>query len=94
MKVSLAQFELVNDAYTALFYLGDFETSADPRAWIRASNRLLDACIDAGMNHDAPGDHQAWAAKFCTHCLTGSIEVTDDAARTPRSEWLRAALRD
>lgn len=58
---TLQKLEALNEAHQALLYAGDFETAADPRGWIRKSNILLDACIDAGMSHDEP-DHHDWAA--------------------------------
>jgi len=55
------QLEILSDAFDAVTRAGDFETTADPRGYIRAEQRLLDACIDAGM----PLDHASpsiWAA--------------------------------
>lgn len=66
--------EILNDAHQALLRHGDFETCADPRGYIRASNRLLDACLDAGMSHDEP-DHQDWAAERVAQWLICSVEA-------------------
>jgi hypothetical protein len=63
-----ANLEVLMSEYDALNRLGDFMESADPRGWIRQSNRLLDACIDAGMGRDEP-NHEAWAAQRVTRFL-------------------------
>lgn len=60
---TLAQFEAVDGAYDALIRAGDFMTCDDPRGYIRKSNVLLDACIDAGMPYGT-ADHAQWAAEF------------------------------
>lgn len=77
MSVTLAQFEAVDGAYQALTRMGDFETCADPRAWVRASNILLDACLAAGMPYET-AVHDAWAAEFLTDCLL-SADMVEDA---------------
>lgn len=64
--------EVLNDAHQALVRLGPFET-ADARAYVRATNVLVDACIKAGMSHDEP-DHEAWAAERVTRWLTSAGE--------------------
>lgn len=56
------QLEVLNTAHQALLRAKCFAAVLDPRAEIRASNVLLDACFDAGMSHDEP-DHEAWAAE-------------------------------
>lgn len=66
--------EILNDAHQALLRHGDFETCADPRGYIRASSRLLDACIDAGMSHDEPC-HHAWASERVAQWLLSSVEA-------------------
>lgn len=76
MAISLHTFEQVQGAYDALACAGDFLTCADPRGYIRKSNILLDACIDAGMPHDAP-DHEMWAAEFIVACLRSATMVED-----------------
>jgi hypothetical protein len=53
--------EQLSDALDAALRCGDFDTCADARAWVRADNRLLDACFAAGMGRDHD-DHRAWAA--------------------------------
>lgn len=47
MTLPLATFEKIDGLYSRVLYMGDFLTCADPRAWIAASNRLFDACVDA-----------------------------------------------
>lgn len=71
MALSLAAFEAVDGALDALLRAGDFMTCADPRAWIRKSNILFDACVDAGMPHDE-ADHSAWAAEFVANALVSA----------------------
>lgn len=65
---SLAVLENLMSAHDAVIRSGDFMESADPRAWIRKSTVLLDACIDAGMSHDEP-DHHEWATLRVTRFL-------------------------
>lgn len=45
--LSLSTFEAIDGLLSQQLRAGAFETCADPRGYIRASNRLLDACIDA-----------------------------------------------
>ena len=71
ISFDLRAFEVVDGAHDALIRSGDFMTCADPRAWIRKSNILFDACIDAGMSHDEP-DHEAWAAEFICNALVSA----------------------
>jgi len=52
--------EILNAAYETYLYATaeDFETCADPRAYIRASNRLHGEAVNAGMawdNEDVAG---------------------------------------
>jgi len=91
--------EQVIEAHQALLYCGDFMTCADPRGYIRKSNVLLDACIDAGMSHDEPS-HEDWAAEYVTRALCAGraaglpcppppggakrIEDMSEASYTPR----------
>lgn len=58
--LSLAQFEKIDGLRSQLLVMGDFLKCDDPRHYVRVSQRLLDACLDAGMSHDEP-DHEAWA---------------------------------
>lgn len=66
--ISLAKFEAVDGAYDALLRHGDFETTDDPRGYIRKSQVLLDACLDAGMSYDEPSP-RLWAAEFVSSFL-------------------------
>lgn len=63
-----ADLERLNDAHQSLLRVGPFDTCPDVRAYIRATNVLVDACIQAGMSHDYP-DHEAWAAERVTRWL-------------------------
>ena len=40
-------FEAIDSLLSQQLRAGDFATCADPRGYIRTSNRLLGACIDA-----------------------------------------------
>ena len=75
IQLSLSSFEALDGAMNALLYLGDFETCADPRGYIRASNRLYDACLDAGMSREEP-DHEKWACVRICKALTSSSMVS------------------
>jgi hypothetical protein len=63
--------EILSDALNAALVAGDFATTENPRAWIKADNRLLDACIDAGMDRDH-ADHRAWAAEAVVAWLSSA----------------------
>lgn len=54
--------ETLSTELNAHLLCGEFETCADPRHFIRTSNRLFDACIDCGMDRDTD-DHVGWAAE-------------------------------
>ena len=77
--INLADFERINDALNSLLRMGDFMTCADPRAWNGAFNRLLDYCLDAGMdwNELCPIE---WASHVIADALTGKIETIDEEA--------------
>jgi hypothetical protein len=47
MTISLAAFERIDGLLSKQLRAGPFETCADPQEYIRNSNRLFDACIDA-----------------------------------------------
>lgn len=81
MAVALFQFEAINELYNQLLYMGDFETCADPRAYIRTSNRLLDACYSVlGVEHvDKFASAEDCAADFVARCLL-SADMVKDAA--------------
>jgi hypothetical protein len=44
--ITLAQFERIDGLMSQLLRMGDFETCADPRGYIRTSNVLLDTLYD------------------------------------------------
>lgn len=64
---NLAQFEAIDSALDV--YLRGSE--ADARAFVRAESRLLDACIEAGMDHDH-ADLSGWAAEYVIAALVAA----------------------
>lgn len=52
------QMEILQTGLNGVVYA---QIAGDPVAEIRAENRLLDYCFDAGMDHDEP-NHVDWAA--------------------------------
>lgn len=80
--LTLSQFEQIDGLMAALLRMGEFETCADPRGYIRTSNVLLDACIDAfGLEY--VNDFSCaleCAAHVVTQALLGQIEVLDEEA--------------
>ena len=77
-NAALAQFEAVNELHQSLIRMGDFEACADPRAYVQTSNRLFDACLDAGMAFDTPS-HEDWAAEFIARAML-SADMVEDVA--------------
>ncbi len=67
----LAKLETLMGAFDALTRAGEFETSADPRNWVRCFNRLLDAAIDCGMDRDHE-DVSGWTAIRITRALVSA----------------------
>lgn len=63
------QLEVLNDAHQALLRAGSFEQS--PREYIRADNRLFDACVSAGMDARVAG-HGDWAAERLARWLVAA----------------------
>jgi len=47
MSITIHQFERIDGLLSKQLRAGPFETCADPQEYIRNSNRLFDACIDA-----------------------------------------------
>lgn len=47
MEITLIDLERIDSLMGELIRMGQFETCADPRGYIRTSNRLFDACVDA-----------------------------------------------
>jgi len=80
MSITLHQFETIDGLMSALLRAGPFETCADPRDYIRTSNRLLDACIDAmGLAWvDDFADALEAAATITTMALLSADFVTDE----------------
>ena len=79
--ISLYQFEQIDGHLSAILSMGPFETCANPREYVRTSNRLLDACIDAmGLDwvNDFASAEEA-AAAVVTMALTSSDFVREDA---------------
>jgi hypothetical protein len=82
MQITLHQFEQIDGLMSSILRMGQFETCADPRGYIRASNRLLDLCIDA-TSYDFASDFAdalECAAHIVMRGLLGQIEVTDEEA--------------
>ena len=79
--ISLSTFEAIDSLLSAQLRAGDFATCADPRGYIRTSNRLLDACIDAmGVAFvDAFASAEDCAAAIVATALLSSSFVSDDA---------------
>ncbi len=81
-QITLHQFETIDGLYNELTRMGDFLTSADPRAWISLSNRLDAAVIDA-IGYDAAmafESAEAAAADLICRALTSSTLVFDGEA--------------
>ncbi len=79
--ITLHQFEQIDGLLSSLLQMGQFETCADPRAYIQTSNILLDACIDA-MGYDwtmAWASAEEAAAAIVTRALTSTSFVGEDA---------------
>jgi hypothetical protein len=71
MPFSLSTFERIDGLRDRLARMGDFLTCADPRGYIHASNRLFDACVDAGMAPDED-DHEEWANAYVVNALVSA----------------------
>jgi len=78
-SITLAAFETIDSLLSQQLRAGDFETCADPREYIRNSNRLLDACIDAmGYAYvDGFANAEECAAAIVTAGLLSSTFVVD-----------------
>lgn len=82
MAISLIKFEQIDGLMASILRMGEFETCADPRGYIRAENRLYDACIDAvglAYTNDFASALEC-AAHIVTGGLLGTIEVLDGEA--------------
>lgn len=82
MQITLRQFEQIDSLMSQLLRMGEFMTCADPRGYIRTSNILLDALIDAlGLPFvDDFADALECAAAVVTAALLGTCEVLDEEA--------------
>lgn len=80
MSITLHQFERIDGLLTKQLRAGPFETCADPREYIRNSNRLFDICIDAMgfayMDQFESAEH--CAAAIVTEALLSSTFVEAD----------------
>ena len=79
MQITLTQFEAIDGHMAALLRAGPFETCADPRGYIRTSNVLLDACVDA-IGYEATNayaDALECAADITTKALLDPSFVVD-----------------
>jgi len=71
MNTSEHQLERLNDAHQRVLQADraiDYDNGDTVRAYIRATNVLVDACVDCGMPTDYP-DHEAWAAEHVARWL-------------------------
>jgi hypothetical protein len=81
MSITLSQFERIDGLLSKQLSAGPFETCADPHEYIRTSNRLFDACIDAmGFVYmDQFASAEDCAAAIVTEALLNVSFVGDDA---------------
>jgi hypothetical protein len=81
MSITLHQFERIDTLLSKQLRAGPFETCADPREYIRNSNRLFDACIDAmGFAYmDEFPSTEHCAAAIVTEALLYADFVEQDA---------------
>lgn len=82
MQITLTQFERIDGLMASLLRMGEFEACADPRGYIRTSNQLLDACIDAcGLSfvNDFASAEEC-AAHIIMRALLCQIDVVDAEA--------------
>lgn len=80
-SITLHQFEQIDGLLSSILRMGPFEACENPREYIRTSNRLLDACIDAmGLDwvNDWASAEEA-AAAIVTMALTSASFVREDA---------------
>lgn len=78
--ISLQQFERIDGHLSLLLRMGEFESCADPRAYIATSNRLFDACVDAmgfAWVNDFVSAEEAAAAVITTALLSSSFVRED-----------------
>lgn len=82
MGIALQQFERIDGLMADLLRMGPFETCADPRGYIRTSNILFDALVDAfGLAFtDDFASALECAAFVVTQALLGLTIVTDEVS--------------
>lgn len=82
MQITLHQFEQIDGLMASLLRMGEFEDCADPRGYIRTSNRLFDALVAAfGMPFvDDFASALDCAAHVVAAALIGTCEVLDELA--------------
>ena len=80
MTITLAAFERIDTLLSKQLCAGPFETCDDPHEYIRNSNRLFDACIDAmGFVYmDQFASAEECAASIVTTALLSSTFVEED----------------
>ena len=76
---ALSAFEQIDGLLSSLLRMGEFEACADPRGYIRTSNRLFDALVDAFgyAASDAYASAEEWAAEVVARALLGTLPVVD-----------------
>jgi len=77
--ITLYQFEQIDGLLSSLLRMGPFETCADPRSYVRTSNRLFDAVVEAmgfAWTNDFASAEEA-AATVVTMALTSRSFLTD-----------------
>jgi hypothetical protein len=81
MSITLYQFECIDGLLSKQLRAGLFETCDDPHQYIKNSNRLFDACIDAmGFVYmDQFASAEDCAAAIVTTALLSADFVGDDA---------------
>jgi len=80
--ITLTQFETIDSLMSQLLRMGEFETCADPRGYIRTSNMLFDACVDA-FDLDYVNDFASaleCAAMIVANALLCQIDVVEVAS--------------
>jgi hypothetical protein len=81
-SLTLSQFEKIDGLYSILSTMDDFGLCEDPRAVIKLSNRLFDACVDA-IGYAAVSEFsgaEECAATILSKCLTGARDCEDREA--------------
>ena len=79
--ITLQQFEAIDGLNSQIICMGDFMSLPidQARHFVRLTNRLFDACIDA-VGYDSARSFpsaEECAATIITGCLSGTIETVD-----------------